>query len=124
MKKLNVIEKATTTKIEKITNNTNISKSQKMKDLFELGLEIKEIATIMNVRYNFVYNVISNHARINDIETTSVERNSRKNEIIELFLSGKTNVDISKELKVNYNYVFKVIKEYKSEQEHLVKDAK
>lgn len=124
MKKLNVIEKSTTTKIEKITKNENISKSQKMKDLFELGLEIKEIATIMNVRYNFVYNVVSNHVRINDIETTSVERNSRKNEIIELFLSGKTNVEISKELKVNYNYVFKVIKEYKSEQEHIVKDAK
>lgn len=124
MKKLNVIEKSSTAKIEKITSNTSISKSQKMKDLFELGLEIKEIATIMNVRYNFVYNVVSNHVRINDIETTSVERSSRKNEIIDLFFSGKTNVEISKELKVNYNYVFKIIKEYKTENEKKIEDVK
>ena len=86
-----------------------------MKDLFELGLEIKEIATMMNVRYNFVYNVVSNYVRINDIETTSVERSSRKNEILDMFKQGKSNIEISKELKVNYTYVFKVIKEYKIE---------
>ena len=40
---------------------------------------------------------------------------NRKKEIIDLFLLGKSNVEISKDLKVNYNYVFKVIKEYKTE---------
>ncbi len=94
---------------------SEVSKSQKMKELFELGLEVKEISELMNVRYNFVYNVVSNFVRINDIETTSVERNSRKKEIIDLFLSGRSNVEISKELKINYNYVFKVIKEHKVE---------
>ncbi len=123
MKKANVEVKVSESKISKIVGDESKSKSQKMKDLFELGLEIREIATLMNVRYNFVYNVVSNHARINDIETTSVERNSRKNEILEMFKQGKTNVEISKELKVNYNYVFKVIKEAKLENEAKVKSA-
>lgn len=123
MKKANVEVKVSETKVTKIVNDESKSKSQKMKDLFELGLEIREIATLMNVRYNFVYNVVSNHARINDIETTSVERSSRKNEILDMFKQGKTNVEISKELKVNYNYVFKVIKEAKQENEAKVKSV-
>lgn len=123
MKKANVEVKVSESKINKIVGDESKSKSQKMKDLFELGLEIKEIATMMNVRYNFVYNVVSNYARINDIETTSVERSSRKNEILDMFKQGKSNVEISKELKVNYNYVFKVIKEAKQEAEAKVKSA-
>lgn len=108
--------------VEKLVKDETKSKSLRMKELFELGMEIKDIATKMNVRYNFVFNVVSNYVRINDIETTSVERNSRKKEIIDLFLNGKTNTEISKLLKVNYNYVFKVLKEYKQEQEKDVKD--
>ena len=115
MKLKNVETKLTKNQIEKLLNDENKSKSLKMKELFELGLEIKDIAIMLNVRYNFVYNVVSNHVRINDIEVENVERNSRKKEIIDLFLLGKSNVEISKDLKVNYNYVFKVIKEYKTE---------
>jgi len=124
MKKSNVIEKISESKINKTLNDEKLSKSTKMKNLFELGMEVREIANLMQVRYNFVYNVVSNYARINDIETSSVERNSRKNEIIELFNQGKTNVEISKELKVNYNYVFKVLKEHKLDEENKVKSAK
>ena len=123
MKKANVEVKVSESKISKIVGDESKSKSQKMKDLFELGLEIREIATMLNVRYNFVYNVVSNYARINNIKITSVERSSRKNEILDMFKQGKTNIEISKELKVNYNYVFKVIKEAKLENEAKVKSA-
>lgn len=109
--------------VKTIVNDVSKSKSLRMKELFELGLEIKQIAILMNVRYNFVFNVVSNYVRINDIEVTNSERNSRKNEIIELFLKGKTNTEISKLLKVNYNYVFKVLKEYKAENERKSKIA-
>ena len=97
--------------IQKIINNAT-SKSKAMVALYNSGLEIKQIANIMQVRYNFVYNVISNHCRINDIElrTNKNNTNSKKVQIEELFKAGKSNVEIAKELKTNYNYVYKVTK--------------
>lgn len=95
--------------IQKIINNAT-SKSKAMVALYNSGLEIKQIANIMQVRYNFVYNVISNHCRINDIElrTNKNNTNSKKAQIEELFKAGRSNVEIAKELKTNYNYVYKV----------------
>ena len=97
--------------IQKIINNAS-SKSKAMVELYNSGLEIKQIANIMQVRYNFVYNVISNHCRINDIElrTNKNNTNSKKAQIEELFKAGKSNVEIAKELKTNYNYVYKITK--------------
>ena len=97
--------------IQKIINNAS-SKSQAMVELYNQGLEIKQIANAMDVRYNFVYNVISNHCRMNDIEwrTNKNNENSKKVMIEKLFHKGKTNVEIAKELKTNYNYVYKITK--------------
>lgn len=89
-----------------------MSKSKKMITLYNEGLEIKEIATLMCVRYNFVYNVVSNHCRMNDVELrTNQNKTSKKELIIKLFQEGKSNVEIAKELKTNYNYVYKITKE-------------
>ena len=98
--------------IQKIINN-GTSKSKTMVELYNQGLEIKEISKIMDVRYNFVYNVISNYCRMNDIElrTNKENGNSKKVMIEKLFKEGKTNVEISKELKTNYNYVYKITKQ-------------
>lgn len=114
MQKL-VEKKVTQKQIEKVVNS-ELSKSKRFIELFELGVEIKEIANIMNVRYNFVYNVISNYVNINDnIQLVEKEKNSKKNQIIELFEQNKTMKEISIDLKTNYNYVFNVIKKYKEE---------
>ena len=92
-----------------------ISKSQKMINMYNDGKEIKEIATAMNVRYNFVYNVISNYCRMNEVElrTNRDKSDSKKNQIIELLQAGKTKTEVATELKCNYNYVFKIEKEMK-----------
>ena len=89
------------------------SKSKKMIALYNGGMEIKEIATLMEVRYNFVYNVISNMCRMNDVElrTNKGNGNSKKALIIEMMKEGKSNTEIAKELKTNYNYVYKITKE-------------
>ena len=89
------------------------SKSKKMIALYNGGMEIKEIATLMEVRYNFVYNVISNMCRMNDMElrTNKGNGNSKKAIIIEMMKEGKSNTEIAKELKTNYNYVYKITKE-------------
>lgn len=92
-----------------------INKSQQMIKMYNDGREIKEIATAMNVRYNFVYNVISNYCRMNDVElrTNRDKSDSKKNHIIQLLQSGLTKTEVATQLKCNYNYVFKIEKEMK-----------
>jgi DNA-binding NarL/FixJ family response regulator len=93
------------------------SKSSKMKQLFQLGLEVKEIATLLEVRYNFVYNVISNQVIVEGLEVETTKQSSKKDQVRELFNQGKSNKEIAIELKTNYNYVYKLVKEIKSELE-------
>ena len=90
------------------------SKSSKIKQLFEIGVTVKEIANYLNIRYNFAYNVISNYCNINDIEITKDSKISKKDEILSLFSQGKSNKEIAKLLQTNYNYVCKVLKEQAS----------
>lgn len=109
--------KVTENKIQAVLNNSELSKSGKMKELFLMGLEIKDIAERVGVRYNFVYNVVSNLVRMNDIEVEKSVKEGKRDQIIALFKAGKTNTEISNELKTNYQYVYKVVKEFKKEQE-------
>jgi transposase len=102
-------------KINVIVENEALSKSQKMKDLFALGLEIKEIALKMKVRYNFVYNVISNQIIVESLEVETTKVESKKDKVKELFLLNKSNKEIAIELKTNYNYIYKLTKELKEE---------
>lgn len=91
------------------------SKSSKMIRLYNEGLEIGEIAKAMNVRYNFVYNVVSNDCRKAGTEVrVTRKQGSVKEAIIARIEAGRTNTEISKELGKNYNYVFKVRKEYEA----------
>jgi len=94
------------------------SKSKAMVELYNGGLEIKQISQVMGVRYNFVYNVVSNYCRMNEVElrTNKTSTSSKKVMIEQLFKEGKTNVEIAKELKTNYNYVYKITKELMAAQ--------
>lgn len=108
----------TMTNKEKMTIvNSEATKSAKMKALYNEGCEIGEIAKLLGVRYNFVYNVISNAAMKAGEEVRVTRKNgSRKAAIIALIEEGKTNKEISQELGVLYNYVFKVRKDYEATQ--------
>ena len=103
-------------KVEGILASTD-SKSSKMKQLFQLGLEVKEIATMMEVRYNFVYNVISNQIIVEGLEVETNKSESKKDLVRELFTQGKSTKEIAIELKTNYNYIYKLVKEIKVEIE-------
>lgn len=108
--------KVTQAMVKKVVADEGMSKSAKMKTLFDMGLEVKEIANVLGVRYNFVYNVISNHCNMNGIQVETNKRESKRDKIIELHEQGLSNKEISIELKTNYNYVFNVIKAYKRAQ--------
>ena len=99
-------------KVKKIMANEG-PKSSKMLALYNEGMQIGEIAKLMGVRYNFVYNVVSNDCRKsgNEVRVTR-KQGTVKASIIERIDKGMSNTEISKELGINYNYVFKVRKEY------------
>lgn len=114
------VEQAVSKKMVAAAVQSDQSKSQKMKDLFNMGLEIKEIASELDVRYNFVYNVISNYVNMNGIEVVSTKKAGKKEAILEMWAAGKSNKEISIELKTNYNYVFNTIKAAKAAQSEQV----
>ena len=93
----------------------DLSKSKKIIALYDGGLEIKDVATTLGIKYNFAYNVISNYCRMNDVElrTNKNKGDSKKSQIIALLGQGKTKTEVATEMKCNYNYVFKIEKELK-----------
>lgn len=104
--------------MDKIIGDKNLSKSKKMIGLYDLGLELNEIFEVMNkggVKVsvkNFVYNVISEYCRMNDVELRVKKKSGvGKEEIIKLLLEGKSVVEISKELKIYSNRIYKIRKE-------------
>lgn len=114
MKKANIEKALTKAQVLKVVTDEGMSKSAKMKALFDGGMELKVIAEALEVRYNFVYNVISNYVTINGLEVEKNVKAGKKDEIIRLHQEGKTNKEISVELKTNYNYVHQVVKAYKA----------
>lgn len=118
--KIKNITKLTKKQQEELLKNEGISKSSKIKTLFESGLGIKEIAELLNIRYNFAYNVISNYIITNEVEIIKEEKVNKKQIVINMYLEGKSNKEIAVELKTNYNYVYKIVKEYKSLQEQVI----
>lgn len=93
--------------------NSEVSKSNKIVQLFNAGKNVKEISELLNIRYNFAYNVISNYINVNSIEVIKEEKDTKKDLVVKMFLEGKKVIEISKELKTNYNYIHKIVKEYK-----------
>ena len=112
MMKLTNVEKINDKEVKKIVNS-DLSKSKKIQELFLGGYDVKSISELLEIRYNFAYNVISNYSRVNDLEEMieRTKKDSKKNEIIEMLNLGKTKIEISKELKMNYNYIWKIEKE-------------
>jgi transposase-like protein len=101
-------------KTEKVLQNEGLNKSEKIRQLFVLGLDFKDIAILVGVRYNFVYNVASVYGKIHKIELEATPVHEvNKEEIVDLWVKGKEVNEISKDLKVEYNHVFKVIKDLK-----------
>lgn len=112
MKKSNVEKVMSAKAVEKIVKDEALSKSAKVKALFDGGLEVKEIATALGIRYNFAYNVISNYIIVNEIEVETQRKASKKDAVWAMLDEGKTAKEIAIELKTNYNYVYKLRKEW------------
>jgi len=113
MKMANIEKVMTKANIAKIVKDENISKSEKIRNLFDGGVEVKEISNVLNIRYNFVYNVVSNYIIQNDLTVEKSTKVTKKSQILDLYKEGKSLKEISIEMKTNYNYVHSIVKEYK-----------
>lgn len=118
--KIKEVKKLTKKQQEELLKNESTSKSAKIKTLFEAGLTVKEIAGLLDIRYNFAYNVISNYIITSGVEVVVEEKINKKSIVIDLFNQGKSNKEIAIELKTNYNYVYKIVKEYKATQAEVI----
>lgn len=98
--------------VEAIMGDVSTSKSGKMKLMFGCGMDVKEIAAVMGVRYNFVYNVVSNMIIVEGVEVEQDKKVSKKDLVWELLDQGETVKSIAITLKTNYNYIYKLKKEW------------
>lgn len=109
----------TSTKLTEKQLNTildsNESASQKMIKLFNAGLEVSEIAKLMEKRYNHVYNVVTNAVNTKKIDGAAIEYSStkgesKKSQIIALYNQGTKKSDIAKQLGIHAQQVYQVLK--------------
>lgn len=110
-----VVEQTMEEKLMAIVAKEGLSKSGKMKEMYELGAQVKEIAKLMDVRYNFVYNVISNHCIVSGVALTHTKKESKKDIVWAMFDQGKTVKEVAVDLKTNYQYIYKLSKEWKDQ---------
>ena len=110
MLKVNVTKRITSEEVQMIVDTTGMSKSAKIKELWDGGLGIKEISAAMNVIYNHSYNVIQNYVLVNGFEITKAARatGAKRQDIEKSILDGMTNMEVAKKYKVAYNRVWKI----------------
>lgn len=102
----------------------NVSKSEKVRQMFIGGIDVKTIAKELNIRYNFAYNVLSNYININGVEVEKSERDgSGRAAVIEALKTHDSLAEVSKVTKVNYNQVWKIAKEIGMTKKQLAETA-
>lgn len=116
MKIKNVQPVKNLSKETKLILESDSSKSNKIKLLFGIGYSVKEIASMLNIRYNFAYNVVSNNCNINNIDVVKTKTTNKSDLIIDLYLQQVSSKQIAKQLQTNINYVYQTINKYKDSQ--------
>ena len=117
--RLNVEEMIETKRVDKIAKEIaegKMSKGAGIRECFAGGMEVKDIATRLGIRYNHVYNVVKNEILVHGLadQVIASERggeNSKKAQIVAMLQEGKTITEISTELKCMYNYVWSVARD-------------
>lgn len=105
--------KISKTKVKAIVKAEDTTKSAKMRQLYDLGLDLAEIAELLQVRYQFVWNVIDDHT--DGQIRQSKPKSTKSAEFRKLFDEGKTCAEIAKITNSNNNFVNSVIKRHKRE---------
>lgn len=96
--------------IEEVTKmlEGGASKSEMIRRLYDEGREVKEVADLVQVRRQFVDNVIRNR----DGEVRRSKKVNKSAEMRKMFEEGMTVGEVAKELNENYNWVYAVRKKW------------
>lgn len=88
-----------------------MTKSEQIRNYFEEGKSISEIAKILNVNYSFVYQVAQRHCMKNnkDFKTNRADKETKSDVIRKLWNQGKTIGEISHILNTNYTYCWNIV---------------
>lgn len=114
MKLVQIEEQITEARVEEIkaaVANKTMTKGAAIREMFVGGMETKDIANKLGIRYNHAYNVIKNEVLIHGLEVETESRggeNSKKAQIIQGLQDGKSIKEVAAELKCMYNYVWQV----------------
>lgn len=117
--RLNVEEMIDVKRVDKIVKEIadgKMSKGAGIRECFAGGMEVKDIAAKLGIRYNHVYNVVKNEVLVHGLSDQIIasERggeNSKKAQIVAMLQEGKSITEISAELKCMYNYVWSVARD-------------
>lgn len=90
----------------------NLSKSDRIRTIYDMGFEVKEVADMIGIRRQFVDNVI----RQRDGEVRKTKSVNQSQKFRDLFEDGMTVAEIAKAENANYNWVYAVIKKHKKTQ--------
>lgn len=90
------------------------TKSDRMRDLYDRGLTIKEIAARLEANYSFTYAVIK---RYREEGAPTRFKESKSEQMRRMYDEGMQVKDIAKEMNANYAFVYGVIKRYKELKE-------
>ena len=109
-------KKVETKSVVEVILESEVSKSEKMRQLYDNDMTVSEISKLLNSHYSFVYGVIQRHCEDSGIEMKKVTTTSKSDIIRELYDSGLTVGEISKQLNSNYSYVFSVVKKHREKK--------
>ena len=94
--------------------NADVSKSERMRRLYKLELEVPEIAKLLDTSYNFVYNVI--RREYGEVRTTR-RGDSKSQKFRDMYDKGMAIGEIAKATNSNYNQVWQVIDAHRKKLE-------
>ena len=92
----------------------SISKSALIRELYDDGLTISEIAKQLGAHYSFVHGVVRRHEEKQQAEQPKTENKAEK--IRQLHDQGKATKDIVALLQVTHSHVNNIIRRYKDEE--------
>lgn len=92
-----------------------MSKSELIRNYYNEGLTIREVADKVGVRYQFAYNVVSKMCEKKGEEVRRANKVTRASQFREMFDEGYSVGQIAKALNANYNQVHQTISKYKKQ---------
>lgn len=93
------------------------NKSQKMREMYDSGLNVSEISKKLGCHYSYVYGVIQRHCKKSNIEMRKDKKETKSDTIRRMYDEGMTVGQIAKQLNSNYSFVHSVVKRYRESKE-------